>query len=42
VSGDEITVFAHQQRVREAEGDNAVCDLADLLGGMRPRIARIA
>ena len=41
MSGDELTVFAHQQRIPEAEGDDAVCDLADLLGGMRPRVTRI-
>src|SRR4029077_14570452 len=31
---DEFPIFSNQQRVREAERDDAVCDLADLLAGM--------
>jgi hypothetical protein len=39
--GVELTVLAHQHRSGEPECDDAVRDLADLLGGMRPRILRI-
>jgi hypothetical protein len=33
MSGDELKVLAHRQRAREAEGDDTVGDLADLLAG---------
>ena len=38
---DEFPILSHQQRVREAERDHAVCDLADLPVGMRLAIAQI-
>jgi hypothetical protein len=41
MSGNQLAVLAHQKGIGEAELDNAFCDLADLLGRMRPRIPRI-
>jgi hypothetical protein len=41
LAGDERPVFIHQQWVGEAERGDAVCDLADLLGGMGPGITPI-
>ena len=38
---DECPIFINEQRMREAERDDAVCDLPDLLGGMGLRITRI-
>jgi hypothetical protein len=40
MSGDELTILAHQHRGSEPERGDAIGDLADLLGRMRPRIPR--
>src|SRR3981189_2111354 len=42
LAGDECPVFTYQQWVDEAERDHAVCDLADLFGGMSPGIMPVA
>src|SRR2546430_267615 len=41
LAGDECPVFRHQQWIGEAERDDAVCDLADLLRGMGSGITPI-
>jgi hypothetical protein len=41
LAGDECPIFSHQQWVDEAEGDDAVCELANLLGGVGPGVTPV-
>jgi hypothetical protein len=41
VASNDFKIFAHQQGICEAEGGDAVRDLADLFDGVRPRVVWI-